>query len=729
MKIKIFLKVENMKHAIRGRDYIKQYKDFKLLGRHDDLERISSILMRHSSNSLLLVGPAGVGTSALILGLQASKYIESTPFDIKSKRFLWLDVDSLFSSGEGDTINKDFQYILRRLEATSESVLIIENTFNFIEAARNTGNSHFINALSSSAKKNKIQVILEVRDEQLSQVIKWHNDIVELFTLYDVREPVGNILEEIVRGVSKGLEEFHKIRIDESAIKEAIHLTSKYREGFGLGGAQPSRSISLLDLAYSSYRQHAHKERPLLAKINASIEAATNDKEKLELEEKRKAYEEWWSRVQAGIAQTHSELSNAQELLFEEQDRLDAIKKKDEERAERAANAPAEEGVQKAASFDELLGGSTASPESTESEAKIRKYENIIKSNREEHDRLVKAANEELMLTEEAVTLEFSKVSGVPADKLNHNELETLRNLENNLLKRIFGQDEVVKHIANAIKVSRIDTMKESGPAASFMLLGPSGTGKTEIAKALAENLMGSEAALIRFDMSEYMEKHAVAKLIGAPPGYEGFEAGGILTNLAKKNPVAIYLFDEAEKAHPDVFNILLQILSDGRLTDNIGRTVDFSDAIIILTSNIGQSAYLDLSLTHEEAVEKAKEELEKFFRSELLNRFNGRENILHFRRLIIEVINRIIKREIKKMSDAYAKHNLKIDISDETIVAFCLEHYDPVKGARGLPGYIKVNLRPIIVDQILYNPGVAGTFKIGFSGETKNFTVEFQKD
>lgn len=247
----------------------------------------------------------------------------------------------------------------------------------------------------------------------------------------------------------------------------------------------------------------------------------------------------------------------------------------------------------------------------------------------------------------------------------------------------------------------------------------------TFLSKSLAKNLFGDEKALIRFDMSEYMEKHAVAKLIGAPPGYEGFECGGILTNTVRKNPIGVYLFDEIEKAHPDVFNIFLQILSDGRLTDNIGRTVDFSEAIIVMTSNIGQKYYLDTNLTEEESQEKANEELCKTYRSELLNRFNGRENIFHFKRLSMETIQKIVKREITNLSKAY-EEDMCIQMSDSEIEEFCKDQYDPIKGARGLPGFIKAHLRPKLVDEMLHNNSERPAFWIRYNKETKDFYFDY---
>lgn len=707
-----------MKHTVRGSEYLADFTNFKLKGRDADLERISSILMRKTSNSLLLVGPAGVGTSALMLGLQASKNDPEAPFDIVSKRLFWLDTDSLFASGDGAEINSDFQKILRQLEATPESVLIIENTFNFIEAARNTGNPHFINALNLLVRKDKTQVILEVRDEQLTQVLKWHSDVAEAYTLYDVQEPVGAILQEIVYEVSIGLADFHKVQIDDSAVLEAIRLTSKYRDSLGLGGAQPARAISLLDRALSSYRQQAHRKHPILVKLELDIQNETDKSKVLELQSKHLQLTKDWDALQTEIRKTYKSQRDGEELLFKLHDDLEAARKK---------KHPEPEVTVAAQSFAQLAGSGLESPEAAKINTNIRAIEAEVAANRERHNELVLIANRDLLLDSRAVVTEFSKISGIAADKLDANEMENLRNLEANLLSRIYGQDDAVKHIANSIKVAKVDDLNEAGPAASYLLLGPSGVGKTEIAKALAQYVGGDESALERFDMSEYMEKHAAAKLIGAPPGYEGFEAGGILTNKVRKKPVGIYLFDEIEKAHPDVFNIFLQILSDGRLTDNIGRTVDFSEVIIIMTSNIGQPYYLDVNLTDEQAQAYATDELNKTYRSELLNRFNGRENILHFKRLGIENIQKIIKREITKLNKSYEKRGLVINISDASIKAFCECHYDPTRGARGLPGYIKANLRPVIVNHILENPEQVGVFEVEFNSETKNFVVDFK--
>lgn len=707
-------------HLIQGHEYLAKLPHFKLVGREHDLERISSILLRKSSNSLLLTGPAGVGVSALTRGLEAIKKSPDTPFDIIGKKLFWLNTDSLFSSGDSTKINEEFQRMLKKLVQTPEAVLIIKDTFNFIEASHNTGNAHFMNALNNADKSNDFQMILEVRDDQLSSVLKWNSVISEMYTLYDVKEPSNDDLMQIISTVAAGLASYHKIAIDISAIEEAIHLTSKYRDSLGLGGAQPQRSISLLDRALASYRQLTHKHHPKIMEFAEQIAHTTDEQQKLELQQQLATWEEDWSNLKQEINKTYQYQREAETLRFKLQDELASIQEEEKN------NISPDSSTIK--TFAQLTANGFDSPAVTKIKEKIRQIDKEIAENVEQHKKLISLANKDLLLTKKDIITEFSKISGIPSNKLDENEIENLINLEANLLSRIFGQDHAVHHVANAVKVSKVDTLEESGPALAYLFLGPSGVGKTEMAKALAQYVFGDEKSLVRFDMSEYMERHAVAKLIGAPPGYEGFEAGGILTNSVRKKPIGIYLFDEIEKAHPDVFNIFLQILSDGRLTDNIGRTVDFSDIMIIMTSNIGQPYYLNPELSDDDAIALATEELNKTYRSELLNRFNGRENILHFKRLPLTIIDKIIRREITKLNASYQARGLSIEVADTCISNFCKDHYDLIRGARGLPGYIKANIRPIIVNHILNNPNETGKFLTVYNTEKKTFEISFIK-
>ncbi|MBL8708635.1 MAG: ATP-dependent Clp protease ATP-binding subunit, partial [Rhodospirillaceae bacterium] len=381
--------------------------------------------------------------------------------------------------------------------------------------------------------------------------------------------------------------------------------------------------------------------------------------------------------------------------------------------------------VGRIAKFAKLAGGAGIDSDAAgEIKARIRQFQEEIARNRAAFEVLTTEINDHLELTRDIVLQEFSAISGISVSKLNENEREKLKNLENDLKKRIFGQDHVVHQLANAVKTARVGRRNQEKPQAAFMFLGPSGVGKTEIAKALAESLLDDEKALTRFDMSEYMEKHAVSRLIGAPPGYEGFEAGGILTNAMRKNPLRVLLFDEIEKAHPDVFNVFLQILSDGRLTDNVGRTVSFSESIIIMTTNIGQPHFLNRDLAVEERVAAALDEIGQTYRSEFLNRFAGRQNIICFNTLDLASIEKIVRREFDSIDRTYGQDGIKIVVPEADLKAFCKAHYDPAIGARGLPGYIQANIEPIIVNRIL-DGSTATTLTLAFDEATSAFALK----
>jgi ATP-dependent Clp protease ATP-binding subunit ClpB len=696
-----------MQYLIRGDDYLARTPKFKLVDRVQDLERLSSILLRSNSNSVLLVGPGGVGCTALIMGLQASKRDPNAPFDIVSKRLFWLDTDGLFSLGDAQKVNESFQKLMGILYRTPESILIIEDTRDFIEAARNIGSLHFVNALTLAIKSHKTQVILEARDEDLDVILKAHSDMRELFTMLDLQEPIGEALAKIVTAQSEDLQDYHKIRIAPDAITAAIELTTKYRaRDAGISRAQPERSVALLDRALSSYRLMAHRSPPGLAAAEAAVRSAAEGSDKIAAEGVLKKLCADWEANQAEIKVLYKRQRDGEQAVLDLEAELEKqVAQEAEAREKGAATVEVQKASSSIAKFASLATGANIDSAAVSSiKRRINEFQAEIEKNKIKFDELTRSINEHLELTREFVLKEFSAISGIPANKLNEDEREKLKGLEAGMKRRIFGQDHAVKRLADAIKTARIGRRNQDKPQASFMFLGPSGVGKTEIAKAVSEVLLGDDKALTRFDMSEYMEKHAVARLIGAPPGYEGFEAGGILTNAMRKNPVRVLLFDEIEKAHPDVFNVFLQILSDGRLTDNVGRTVSFADSIIIMTTNLGQPHFLDTSLTFEEAGAAAMEEVGKTYRSEFLNRFNGRENIVPFNRLGLDSIERIVRREFDGLNNTYAQEGIEVAIADEELKKFCAAKYDPAVGARGLPGTIQTTVEPIIVDMILEN-------------------------
>jgi ATP-dependent Clp protease ATP-binding subunit ClpB len=671
-----------MNHLIRGSEHLASHEGFELVGRDAELQRLVSVLMRSRASSVILVGPGGVGCTALCLGVQAAKMREDAPFDLVSKRLFWLDTNSLFSSGDGAATNGSFHRIVQRVERSREGVLIIEDARDFIEGCRSNNVSHFINGLILAVQNNRMQVIFETKDEDLDLVVRSHSDVKELFTILPIEEPGADALTKIVASAARGLTHHHGIRIADDAIATAIELTNRYQSrDSGLSRAQPERSITLLDRTLATYRLDVHRNPPGVPD---------------------------WEEQQRRLRKLHDEQRAGEMTISSLEEQIDHIKSTQPENTRLA------------------VLGQFETPEIMDLHEKVRLIQREVDVKRAEFAEITVAVNSSLLVTRDLVLGEFSDISGIPASKLNQDDVEKLRGLDAALARRIFGQEDAIRRLADGVRIARVGRRNNARPT-SYLFLGPSGVGKTEMSKVLAGVLLDDEAALSRFDMSEYMEKHAVAKMIGAPPGYEGFEAGGILTNLMRRNGNRVLLFDEIEKAHPDIFNIMLQVLEDGQLTDNIGRTVSFSDAIIIMTTNIGQPHFLDETLSVEEAEARATDDLNTTYRSEFLNRFAGRQNIVCFKRLGLDSIEKIVRREIASINTAYGERGVTVSLDDASLSAFCEDRYDPRIGARGLPGFISANLEPIVVNAILANPELRdAAARVTYDRERRAFAVEF---
>lgn len=740
---------------IRGEDMMKRYEGFELVGRDKELEKISGMLMRQKAHNVLLVGPGGVGCSALALGLQASKDDPDTPFDIVNKRFHWLDTDGLFSSGNHAEINENFDKLRKTMQRSADNVLIIEDFRDFVEGARNSGCTNFINALMRDVSTGKFQAVFETDDDDLEVVLKCHSNMYEDFTMLDVQEPVGEALQEIVAQASKKVEDHHKIKMTPEAITTAIELTSKYRiSDMSLSRAQPERSLNLLDRAMTSYRQRVHSKPPKLASLEQKLKNIDSVKAggtvqgfmgwseseletvRLEtLEELSGAVADWEDK-NGRLKKLYKAQRDGENLLRDLEDDLNTqLDKEEQQRAEREAGAQGTNPDEVKGSFNRFSSNIKTSGFDSEKvtgiKEQIRAANKAIKDNREKFDALTAEINADLALDPRTVMQEFAAISGISAEKLDQDEREKVLKLDEALRSRVFGQEEAVEKLHGSVLVSSAGLKDPNKPQGSFLFCGPSGVGKTEIAKALTVALKDDERALLRFDMSEYMEKHAVAKLIGAPPGYEGFEMGGILTNAVRRNPNSIILFDEIEKAHPDVFNVFLQVLDDARLTDNRGLTVSFADTMILMTTNLGQKHFLNEDLSYDEAMEALNEDLENTYRPEFLNRFNGRENIVGFNKLSLPIVEMIAKRELQKVNSriASAGHDVEITMSDEAVGALCKDKYDPAIGARGIPGYFQTHLYKEVSKYILMNDGEAAKMDVQYDSATGGVSITPLRD
>lgn len=737
-----------LKHAIplsevlqRGGDVLKGAGDFTLVGRDQELAELSTVLMKMKKRNLIVTGRGGVGISSIVLGIQHSKKDHRTPVEIVGKRLFWLNTDKLFESGAHQVINDLFERVRQTLAKTKDTILVLEDAVDFIKAAQNSGCMNLINGLMGDLKSGKYQAIFEAKDDSLGDVLKCDGDIQEFCTLYEVKEPTAENLRLILIESVKQLEQHHGIRIAKSAIETAAVLTEKYR--LPELRAQPDAAVSLLDRALTDYCRQAHAFPQHIQQLKekaSAIEAAIGggvireDLAVLSKPELKSLYDETlrkvaeadeaWMARQREIRNLYKDMSDGDEEIRKLEDEIELIREIQIEKAAKVEQGEASSGYQPAdrrefGTFASMMAN--VNMDTTEISAiktKIEKLETLVASARNGYQEKIAGIYAGLSIEESHVLRSFSVISGIPVDRLNEDERVKLRNLDQILSQRVIGQEEPTNEIAKAVKRARVGLKMPNKPSGTFMFLGPSGVGKTELAKALAEAL---GVPLLRFDMSEYMEKHAVAKLIGAPPGYEGYEHGGILTNQARRNPYSVVLFDEIEKAHPDVFNLMLQLLDDARLTDSRGLTASFKDAIIIMTTNIGTSNFLDEGIEFDEAKERALAELREQYRPEFLGRFGG--NIYCFQRLGLPVLEAIATKDLARINALVVGQGFEISMARSDLLKMIEDRYVVREGARSILGYIDRNITSGIADVVLGDTPVRGIVEVRYSAGGK---IEF---
>jgi ATP-dependent Clp protease ATP-binding subunit ClpB len=703
-----------------GSDVIKRKPDFKLIGRKEVFTDLCGIMTQSTANSVIASGPGGVGISALALNLQACKADPAAPFDIVTKRFFWLDTDSLFGLGDNVAIDREFKSLLSILKRTPESVLIVEDTIDMIEALRNCNMMHVINALNALVKSGQTQAYLEVREKDLTQVYKAHSDFREHYTLFDVIEPVGDELYEIGLALTRNLEKAYSIRIDDSAVRMAINLSNSYRSiDTGLNCAQPERTRLLLDRAMSKYALRAHSTVPMLAELEAQL---ADDRDKPTIMKRIETQKTEFATKQAQIKKFFGAQRDAEKAIVVLETEIAGLVAHEKETQLTNKANPKKFDLDEFALIKEGTGYST--PEIDEKRAKVEELEAAVSANLTEYERITAEINAGLCLTDDAVIIEFSHISGIDESKLRQNDTAKLINVGNVLKNRVYGQDNALEYIFRRVKIWKRG--RRTNKPLPFMLCGPSGVGKSEICRGLAEALFDTDEALNKFDMGDFGEKNDVTKLIGAPPGYEGFEVGGQMTQAIRDNPYQVMSQDEIEKAHGDVFNVYLGVLDNGYCKDNIGRRCEFGNAIMPFTTNIGQGPMLRVGtgigeISEEEGYEETMKELEKFFKPEFLNRFEGRENIIILKRLELDSIQRIANRELSNINRFFAP-KITATFPAAELERFCRTVYSPKVGARGIPGKIKT-IEGYIVDQQLRDENFVGQMTVGFNDKTAMLT------
>ncbi len=761
---------ETKSFLIKGRDYLDVRPDFKFIGRKDELDAVLDVLLRkNANNNLILYGKNGVGLSSILLGLQANQLSDDMPVSLAAKDFYYLDVDGLFASGNPQEIDKSFKAAINELKKSKDPALVIDDTKGFIDGLRNNGTNNLMNVLMDAAKGTpRVQVIFEAADSALRDLYESHSGISKLFTLRDVGEPNAEDMRAILDHTAERFSKQYGVNVSKEAVDQVMELAKKY-PGLTLDLAQPKRSIVILEGALVAYCRTARLRPQELDALEEKLSGITRalagnsvagdlagktpqELEALKLETQNTIDEvnaDWASRKDAlriiredqtkgldglreldqaiaGLRAEEQALKNARKAYHEAKDDKTRQTIKDDYKLTHGEDlivgaAPENAAGGKFKIFTEV--DLTDSEEITALKEARAELQTAMDANQKKYAELMQESNgDDLTLTDEHVLAEFSRLSHVPANKLKQDESQKLLNLAETLKARVFGQDEPIEAISKSVKRGRTGLKKPNKPIGSFIFIGPSGVGKTELAKALADSLFGDESALQIYNMSEYGEKHAGAVLIGAPPGYEGHAEGGLLTNNMRRMPSCINLFDEIEKADKQVFDLFLQIIDEGVLVDRRGVKASFANSINILTSNVGAQYFLDESLTFEEAKKKALKDLwnpepnpltgEKGFRPEFLNRFTG---IFCFNRLgQIEII-KIANKSLKELNQWIADKGISVEVPEKDLKEMCQDQYDPKNGGRGIMNYIENNITSNVADTLLQHPNTQGTVEVTY--------------
>jgi ATP-dependent Clp protease ATP-binding subunit ClpB len=677
------------------RDFTELARQGKLdpvIGREDEIRRVIQVLSRRTKNNPVLIGEAGVGKTAIAEGLAQRIASGDVPQPLKNKRLLALDIGSLVA---GTKYRGEFEDRLKAImkeikEADGEVILFIDELHTIIGAGAAEGAVDASNMLKPALARGELRCVGATTLNEYKKHIEKDAALERRFQQVYVGEPSVEDTISILRGLKEKYELHHGVRIKDAALVAAATLSNRYITGRFL----PDKAIDLIDEAASRIRIEIDSlpeeidelERRIL-QIEIERQALKKEKdessrEKLDrlgreladLKERSGALKAQW--------QKEKELIEAGKKLKERQDQL----KIEEQSAERRGDLEKTAEIR----YGALPGVAKEMDKVSRDLAEVQSRKKMLKEEVDEED----------------VAEVVSKWTGIPVSKMLEGDVEKLIAMESALAVRVVGQEEALRAVSDTIRRARAGIQEATRPLGSFIFLGPTGVGKTELARALAGFLFDSEKAMIRLDMSEYMEKHTVSRLIGAPPGYVGYEEGGQLTEAVKRRPYSIVLLDEIEKAHPDVFNVLLQILDDGRLTDGQGRTVDFRNTLIIMTSNLGGQVIKDLAGDRAALEREVKKVLEAHFRPEFLNRV---DEVIIFRSLAKETILKIVGLQIELLRRRLAERKIGIEVSAKALKALADKGYDPVYGARPLKRTIQQEIQNPLAMKIL-----AGEFRDG---------------
>ena len=682
-----------------GTDLVKKAREQKMdpvIGRDEEIRNVIRILSRKTKNNPVLIGEPGVGKTAIVEGLAQRIVKKEVPTSLQDKTIFSLDMGALVAGAKyRGEFEERLKAVLNEVKQSEGRILLfIDELHTIVGAGKTEGSMDAGNLLKPMLARGELHCIGATTLDEYRQYIEKDPALERRFQPVMVNEPTVEDTIAILRGLKERYENFHGVKITDPAIIAAATLSHRYITDRFL----PDKAIDLIDEACAQLRTEQDSMPTELDSVNRHIIQLQIEEESLKKEEDELS--------KSRLAQIRKELAeeqesfNAKKAQWEnEKNSLEKVQKirKDIEDLHRQIEAAEQ-------SYD--LG-----------KAAELKYGRLpqLQKQLEEQERRNQQEGDSALVHEKVTDEEIAKIverwTGIPVSRLVQGEREKLLHLDETLHKRVVGQDEAVQAVTEAIQRSRAGIQDPNRPIGSFLFLGPTGVGKTELAKALAEALFDDENNLVRIDMSEYMEKFSVSRLIGAPPGYVGYEEGGQLTEAVRRKPYSVVLFDEVEKAHPDVFNILLQVLDDGRITDSQGRTVDFKNTVLILTSNLGSQELLGGIKADGEISEDAKERvmalLHRSFRPEFLNRL---DEIVFYKPLTKENITRIIDLQIAKLNNRLADQQITCVLTDAAKTFIVDEAYDPEFGARPLRRYVQHTVETMLSKKLLEGAVTTGS-------------------
>ena len=663
-----------------GRDICEQVRKGKIdpvIGRDEEVRKIVEILARKSKNNVILIGEPGVGKTAIVEGLAERIVKDDVPSILKDKTIYELDMGALIA---GAKYRGEFEERLKALlnkikESEGKIILFIDEIHLIVGAGRTDGAMDASNILKPMLARGEIDCIGATTLNEYRMYIEKDRALERRFQPVIIQEPTLEDSINILRGLKSRFESYHGVKILDSALVAAVNLSNRYLTNRFL----PDKAIDLVDEACASIKVE-------MASMPSVLDDLTRRIRQLEIEKSALSKEKDDASLKR-LDEINKELST----LKEQADTL--TKKWNQEKKDIEAKKHLKEELEKAKFDLDLALSSSKYEKAGELQYKVipeleKKLASIGNDNKE--DRLLSE-----VVDEEAIAKIVAKLTKIPVSRINKGDKEKVMNLKETLQKRVIGQDEALTLVSNAIIRQRAGIKDSFRPIGSFLFLGPTGVGKTEVAKSLAEALFDSEQHIIRIDMSEYMEKFSVSRLIGAPPGYLGYEEGRQLTEAVRRNPYSIILFDEIEKAHPEVFNLLLQVLDDGRLTDSQGRVVDFRNTVIIMTSNLGSELLLNNRRSEVEGL------LHQTFKPEFLNRI---DEIIYFSPLNKETQRRIVDKMLSLLNERLKENYYQFEFSD-ALKDYILESaYSDRFGARPIKRFIQRNIETLLANMIIAN-------------------------